>query len=538
MDGWMHRIGSARRARTGRSRGGRRLAGRVLAALCALTVGLSSSAIARADDGLWYLDQFGVRDAHAQGLDGSGVTISVIDSPLVSDYPALSDANISYDTVPQSTRAPGGRSEGYDACYQNGQKIVASFKSGQAMDPDAPGDPIFITHGTEMTSRIVGNGKGYGSDPGFEGIAPRAAVKFFANSGGIGSGDVADNSCEGPDGSALGTDLATTGLGIARAVGAGARVVSMSFLTSVDADDYPGFLSALQHGVIMVSARDNSQEPGLPDMVGDPSRLTGLPGLVTVNSIGPSGPPAPSSDTTDGSVAILSPGNEVLIAPAMDTRVLDVANGGTSSAVANLSGMLTLALQKWPDATGNQIMQSLVANTRDSDGTATLDEGHERGFGVVDLTKLLAVDPTGYPDVNPILDQEVTRAAEHGETADMYDAQCAADSAQTTEYQFGDVTMKVPCQAGQFKQELVRQQDAWAAVQQCRADGGADCMRLSATNTAPAVSKQAGAVQAPAAPVRTSTHAGVWVAAATGALAVVAVATGGVILHRRRRSSH
>lgn len=504
-------------------------------------MGLSSSAIASADDGLWYLDQFGVRDAQAQGLDGSGVTISVIDSPLVSDYPALSDATISYDTVPQSAVTPNGQGQGYDACFQNGQRVVASFKSGQAMDPDAPGEPTYITHGTEMTSRIVGNGNGYNNDPGFGGIAPRAAVRFFANSGGIGSGDVADNSCEGPDGTPLGSDLATTGLGIAKAVDAGARIVSMSFLTRVTGEDYPGFLSALQHGVIMVSARDNSQEPGLPDMVGDPSRLTGLPGLVTVNSIGPAGPLAPSSDTSDGSVVILSPGNEVLIAPAMNTRVLDVSNGGTSSAVANLSGMLTLVVQKWPEATGNQIMQSLVANTRDSGGTATLDQTHKRGFGVVDLTTMLAVDPTRYPDINPILEQEITRAAQYGETADMYNGQCPADSEQTTDYQFGGVTMTVPCQAGQFKQELIRQQTAWAAVEQCRADGGSECMRLSATNTAPAVDIQPAPVQASAsnAPVSASTRVAPWVAAAIGATAVlVVVAAGVVVLARRRRASH
>jgi len=64
---------------------------------------------------------------------------------------------------------------------------------------------------------------------------------------------------------------------------------------------------------------------------------------------------------------------------------------------------LALVAQKYPDATSNQLLHSLLENT-DRGGRGS---GHDAtfGFGVVDLRAMLAVDPTVYPDVNPLLSE-------------------------------------------------------------------------------------------------------------------------------------
>ena len=166
------------------------------------------------------------------------------------------------------------------------------------------------------------------------------------------------------------------------------------------------------------------------------------------------------------------------------SRDMSVDTGGTSTGSAVLSGYLALAVQKWPDATGNQILQSLVRNTKgNGSGEAKLDPGHKRGYGQVDVARLLTVDPTQYPDVNPILEAQVTAAARLSDDRAKWYAQDCSKNPDG----IGDVlddSLPVPCQAGEVGREYERQKAAWKKVEQCRSDGGSDCMRYSATNTA------------------------------------------------------
>ena len=104
----------------------------------------------------------------------------------------------------------------------------------------------------------------------------------------------------------------------------------------------------------MVGARANDTTPGLDDLTGDPRSMETFPGVVMVNSVDESGTLASTSDVMDGNVAVLSYGANVLkpinYVAEGDNRV---GNGGTSTAAAVLSSYLALAMQKWPDATGN-----------------------------------------------------------------------------------------------------------------------------------------------------------------------------------------
>ena len=247
-------------------------------------------------------------------------------------------------------------------------------------------------------------------------------------------------------------------------------------------------LYALRHGVVMVSGRSNGSWAGLYDLVGAPGTTDYFPGVVTVNAVDSAGNLQESSDVMDGNVSVLSPGVGVPFYRSTDSREMVMTGNGTSAAAANLSAYLALVMQRWPDATGNQILQSLVRNTKsNTSGEPELDPERKRGFGIVDPGKLLSVDPAQYPDVNPLLEWAVKTSGEHEETKGMYEYPSPLGehgAADTGEFSpDGDTVMYTPDTA-LVGRELQRQQAAWEKVESCRADGGSDCMKYSATATA------------------------------------------------------
>jgi hypothetical protein len=56
--------------------------------------------------------------------------------------------------------------------------------------------------------------------------------------------------------------------------------------------------------------------------------------------------------------------------------------------------------QKWPRATGNQLIYSLLRNAQRPDGSPVWEA--RRGFGATSFEATLTTDPTTYPDVMPI----------------------------------------------------------------------------------------------------------------------------------------
>ena len=59
--------------------------------------------------------------------------------------------------------------------------------------------------------------------------------------------------------------------------------------------------------------------------------------------------------------------------------------------------------QKYPKATGNQLIQTLIHNTGAGSHKLVFDTSNKLGYGIVSITSMLAVDPTTYPDVNPLV---------------------------------------------------------------------------------------------------------------------------------------
>lgn len=448
----------------------------VVSALVAVLacVGLCVPSAVASDGVDWRIDDMGVRDAWAQGITGKGVKVAVLDDPIVSDYPALAGADVSYKLM----------TEGNQPCHRKSDPSQTTSADDPTLDSSSG---FVITHGTSVVSLIVGNGNGWDGGAGIQGIAPGASVTaymvFYQREGRLGGGaDIC------VDDAGKGVDLDKPS--IRDAVSSGARIINMSYVD--DIGDPSGvrddILYALRHGVVVVSARDNSVRAGMYDLVGEPGMNNYFPGEVTVNAVDSAGNLQESSDVMDGNVSVLSPGVGVPSYRSTDSREMDLTGGGTSTAAANLSAYLALVMQRWPDATGNQILQSLIRNTKGNASSGPkLDPEHKRGFGIVDPGKLLSVDPAQYPDVNPLLEWAVKTSGEHEETKGMYEYPSPLGEhgvADTGEFSpDGDTVMYTPDTA-LVGRELRRQQAAWEKVESCRADGGSDCMKYSATATA------------------------------------------------------
>jgi subtilisin family serine protease len=80
---------------------------------------------------------------------------------------------------------------------------------------------------------------------------------------------------------------------------------------------------------------------------------------------------------------------------------------GSSFAAPLVAGMLAVVAQRYPDATGNQLVQTLIHNTGVEDHALERDETGGYGYGAAWLTHMLAVDPAQYPDENPLMDKKL-----------------------------------------------------------------------------------------------------------------------------------
>ncbi|MFC0124663.1 S8 family serine peptidase, partial [Bifidobacterium apri] len=456
---------------------------RVVLVVAAVVVACGLCVPARAVDGVdWRIEDMGVRDAWASGVTGRGVTVAVIDDQVVEDHPSLAGVDVEYRFV-----MVGG-----------GTSCRGARDSSLSMSVDDPtvstADGLYVTHGTHMVGLIAGTGEGYDGGLGFQGVAPGAHVIAYPNQlADEGSLD-AGMACVSDDDN--GANPLEVGA-LEDAVSSGARVVNMSFgLDGIDNWDFAAAaLHALRHGVVLVSGRDNSSTAGMYDLVGVPGTNNYFPGEVTVNSAGRDGVVSKESDVMDGNVSVLGAGVGVPVPATLRTsdREVVLSEGGTSSAAADLTGYLALVFQKWPGATGNQVLQSLVRNTRgNTSGEAVLDPEHRRGFGMVDPARLLSTDPSAYPDVNPLLEWAVKASDRHEETRGMYGEW--KDGTSGTSDPFSPEGDKIRCTSlcGAIGAEYQRQAEAWSKVEECRKDGGKDCMQYSATATADKADEDAG----------------------------------------------
>ncbi|MCU1409300.1 MAG: peptidase [Rhodoglobus sp.] len=347
-----------------------------LAALPLLVVPVLVAGPATAEDvstGQWYLDAFHINDIHASGLTGEGVTIAVMDSPINTEVPALAGSNVEVQEPSQ--------------CVDESGAPLASTST----DLDGL---LNAAHGTDVASMISGTGDGYDGQSGVAGIAPGAKVLYYAVSY-RGATAEEGTSCPGP--ATIETALAAD---INAAIDAGADIISVSLAVNGSVDLSSAIARAHREGVVVLGALPNT---GFGELALWPSAANGV---VAVQAIEASGQAQKDPGTGIGTAfpwtTVAGPGVGILTQGAVGGAWSDQAlQNGTSLATPAIAGFLALVLQKYPETTGNQLIQTLIRNTGVDDHDLIHDESI--GYGIASATHMLASDPAQYPDENPLL---------------------------------------------------------------------------------------------------------------------------------------
>jgi subtilisin family serine protease len=251
----------------------------------------------------WWFDAWQMTKKVWPLTQGAGVTVGLIDSGVEARLPGLKGAII-----------PGTGGEN-------------SPNSDGRMDSDTKDGG----HGTGMAALIAAQG----SSDGMVGIAPKSRILPVIDS--------------------------TLGFAkdIRYAVDHGAKVINMSVGTPADrcpdsigsAVDY-----AIQHDVVLVAAAGNEPE----DLtVGAPANC---PGVLTVGAVDAYLSPWQKS-TPGTNVMVAAPG--VSVGSIGKAGVFTPKVNGTSSAAALTSGVAALMRSRFPDMSGREIVQRMLATARD-----------------------------------------------------------------------------------------------------------------------------------------------------------------------------
>ena len=304
-----------------------------------------------------YVSYYGFDAAREKGYTGKGITIALIDTPVDLSDPELAGANIV-------------------------DKSRCTLDASQTSSP----------HGNQMAAILVSQKYG---------VAPDATLYTYQTAT---DGAASSGSCK--QGANTLDSMANL---INQAIDDGAQIISISLSNNENSSELKWAITrAINEGVIIVSSSGNE---AIYDDFSHLGRWSGVVGVTAIN--------------TDGTFASYSSwGNGVVTAAVGGPVTIRDANtgeltttSGTSNATALVSGMLALARQKWPEATTNQILQSLVRSG--------LNPNHEwnqyTGYGAIDGGGLVIDDPSQYPDENPILNKPGGSEPTADEVADYAD---------------------------------------------------------------------------------------------------------------------
>ncbi|ODU76560.1 MAG: hypothetical protein ABT08_08985 [Microbacterium sp. SCN 71-21] len=330
-------------------------------AATALALVPSAASAAATTDGNWWYAKYNLAQLHSSGIDGSGVTIAVIDGPVNTEFPALVGADI--------------------------------VTHGPACDGSAATTTTYTEdsgHGTSVASLLVGTGAGPGE---IRGIAPKATIDYY-----VAPLNSTDPACGVQTADGQRTDL--YGALIDEAVRNGAEIISISTGgPAVPAEYYSAIARALAAGVVIVAGTPNANGSASTY----PWDANGVVAVSAISSTGsllenPAGTPVINDDVT-----VAAPGVDISTpAGASDGSWIAGTSSGSSLATPLVAGMLALAKEKYPSATGNQLIQSLIHHASGTtNGNLAVAQGY--GYGGALLAGMLSADPASYPDTNPLM---------------------------------------------------------------------------------------------------------------------------------------
>ena len=315
------------------------------AALSAAALAVSgvvwSAPVSGAEDAIMsqeYVSVTGLDQLKAQGLDGSGVTIAVIDGNVDLTVPELAGGGADVDV--RTTCAKGG-----------------------------------VFHGTNTLLALA--------DP-IWGWAPKAHFLTYVPDHLIDptGQEETTSGCEGVQ-----DDM------VQRAINDGADIINIS-ASIWSISDYT-LVRAAVRGIPIVTGSGNQGEYG--DTVMAPFNT-----VVTVGATDMTGKRSSYSQYGTGLTVMAPADPHTTRVPDADGNLTQIVTGvgGTSTATPMVTGALALAMQKWPDANGNQLVASLIATAN----RAGPGWDQYYGWGTFNPLALAAQDPSGYSTDNPLMD--------------------------------------------------------------------------------------------------------------------------------------
>lgn len=302
----------------------------------------------------WHIAAFGYDKLHAEGFTGEGITIAITEAGIQLDAPDLEGADIEYVPLPE------GCSDG--------------------AIPDRA-----LTHGTTVASVLVGQG-GEGK---VQGIVPDAKLIVYQTS--IGR---EDERC--PDG------IGNVGGRAMLAAENGVDIVSSS-MNNIS-DTAAGYLALREIPTFEAAGNGEIMAAGTS------------PGSAAIGAHD-ADYNVPDWSARGGGMSLVAPGVGIFVRVGGNTGDL-VAGDATSFAGPIAAGTLALGMQKYPEATGHQLMQSLARNTVGGNPDLARHTDAE-GYGAIDPAAFMAADPTQYPDEPPFLDKPDYLGGKYGGIEDL-----------------------------------------------------------------------------------------------------------------------
>ncbi|WP_449283695.1 S8 family serine peptidase [Leucobacter sp.] len=354
------------------------------------------------ESGLWYAERLKFDEIRAQGLSGKGITIAVVDDAINLDAPELEGADI-------EVRGQFCRNR------ETGEELPATTDDSER------------AHGTNVVAMLVGNGTAADGGLGTRGIVPDAKILFYAADGTPASNGEWDCEAYNPVAQEYERDLAATANGSAsydeaeasisfppalaarQAIEDGADIVSVSSVSSVwnGMSWYPVGIQAMRAGVPLVAGTLNP-DAGVDDVL---ELMPGvMNGTVGVGGVDNEGNVIRGVDGSSGleqetrglrNLAFAGPAYQMLT-PSGDGAWQPGYGSGTSLATPLVAGTIALGMERYPEATAFQVLQSMVRTTGNGEVTEPEWVSEQYGYGIINPSAMLELDPGQFPDENPL----------------------------------------------------------------------------------------------------------------------------------------